>query len=314
MFDIISIGDTTVDTIIVIDKASVNCDLKKSQCQLCINYADKIPISKSDLSIGGNAANIAVGCKKLGLKTALITELGSDVNGDYVKKELRKMKVNTDLTKNLKNKETRYSIVLNYRGERTILSYHAERNYTLPKIPKCKWIYFTSMSKNYEKIVPKLLNFLEKNKEIKLAFNPGSYQMKNSMTEIKKILKQTDLLFVNKQEAKKITGKDEKIKKLFPYLHKKGVKTAVITDGTKGSYSSHENEIFFTPASKEKAKAKTGAGDAYASGFLSAIVYGKSIPEAMKWGTANASGVITEFGAQKGLLSKNGIQKQIKKL
>ncbi|MBU2542727.1 carbohydrate kinase family protein [Patescibacteria group bacterium] len=313
MLDLITIGDSTIDNIVTIDDAKIKCDLKKDERLLCFNYAEKIPIKHMVQSVGGNATNIAVGCKKLGLNVAIVTELGDDVGGFSIKHEMEIAKINTGLLKILKNKETRYSVILNYQGERTILSYYAERSYTLPKLPKTKWIYYTSLGKSFENLQDKLLKYLFANPETKLAFNPGSYQMKSGLDKIKKILPHVNLLFVNRQEAEKLVGKKRNTKALINALLKKGVGQVVMTDGVLGSFATTGKEIYFMKSYPQKPKAKTGAGDAYSSGFLSAILYGKSVPEAMQWGTANATNVIMQIGAQKGLANKKQISLTIKK-
>lgn len=313
MFDIITIGDSTLDTFLVIDDATIQCDLQKENCRLCLNYADKIPINNTNQSVGGNAANVAVGCKKLGLKSAIVTELGDDINGFVIKHELESAGVDTKMLKILPGKQTRYSVVLNYKSERTILSYHSQRNYTLPRLSQTKWIYYTSLSQSFEKIQKKLIGHLKKNPDIKLAMNPGSYQIKTGLAKIKQIIPRLEVLLVNKQEAIKLVGKNLAIKSLLNSLSKQGAKIIVITDSTNGSYATDGQNNYFMPASPIKAIAKTGAGDAYTSGFLSAIISGKTIPEAMQWGTANAGGVIQEFGAQKGLLNTKQLSSIIKK-
>lgn len=313
MYDLITIGDSTVDTIITIDEAEVKCGLDKEECLLCFNYAEKIPIKGNAYSVGGNAANIAVGCKKLGIKTAIVTELGNDMNGFVIKDELDKAGVDTKYVKMLKGKETRYAIVLNYRSERTILSYHTDRKYSLPKLPKTKWIYFTSLGKNFEGLQDQILKYLFAHPETKLAFNPGSYQMKNGLAKIKKLLPHVNLLFVNRQEAEKLVGKKKTTKDLISALLRKGVSQVVMTDGVKGSFATEGKDIYFMKSFPLKPVAKTGAGDAYASGFLSAILSKKTTPQAMRWGTSNSSGVIMEVGAQKGLLSKRGVSQILKK-
>jgi len=313
MFDIITIGDSTLDTFLVIDEATLNCDLKKDSCFLCLNFADKIPIKNTAQSVGGNAANIAVGAKKLGLQTAIFTELGDDINGHIIKNELKNAGVNTKLIKILKNEDTRYSVILNYKSERTILSYHAPRKYSLPKLPATKWIYYTSLGKSFDGLQTKLESYLKKYPKTKLAVNPGSYQFKNGLNKIKKIFPQTDLLIVNKEETNKLVGKKKTIKNYFKFLHNKGVGTIIITDGTKGSYCSDGTARYFMPSYPIQAIAKTGAGDAYSSGLIAALIHGKSLPEAMQWGTANACGVIRQFGAQKGLLNQRAIIATLRK-
>ncbi|MFH1947211.1 MAG: carbohydrate kinase family protein [Candidatus Magasanikbacteria bacterium] len=313
MLDVITIGDSTIDNIITIDDAKIKCDLRKDERLLCLNYAEKIPIKHMKQTVGGNASNITVGCKKLGFKTAILTELGDDINGISIKHELEMAGVNTDLVKILKNKETRYSVILNYHGERTILSYHTDRSYSFPKLPKTKWIYYTSLGKSFENLQDKLLKYLFANPEIKLAFNPGSYQMKDGLEKIKKLLPHVNLLFVNRQEAEKLVGKKRTTKALINTLLKKGVGQVVMTDGILGSFATADKEIFFMKSYPQKPKAKTGAGDAYSSSFLSAILHDKTVPEAMQWGTANATSVIMQIGAQRGLANQKQILQIIKK-
>lgn len=307
MFDIITIGDSTIDTYLIIDNAKVECDLNKKKCQLCFNYADKIPIKTTSQSVGGNAANVAVGIRKLGLKTAIVTELGDDINGHVIKHELEEAGVVTSLVKLLPNRETRYSVVLNYQSERTILSYYAERHYSLPTLPKTQWIYYTSLGKSFEKLQIKLENYLKRNPSTKLALSPGSYQIKHGLVAIQTIIPRAELIIVNKEEAARLCGKRSSEKALAGALHKQGVRLVVITDGEHGSFASDGSLGYYMPVYPIIPVAKTGAGDAYASGFLSAIIYGKTVFEAMEWGTANASGVIQEWGAEHGLLTKSQI-------
>ena len=313
MLDLITIGDSTLDTFLILDEKSDASKLTKDKKLVCFNYAQKIPITNTAQSVGGNAANVAVGTKKLGHTSAIVTELDDDINGHIIKSELEESKVSTKMVKIIRNEETRYSIVLNYKSERTILSYHAKRNYILPKLPQTKWIYYTSLGKTFEKVQTKLEGHLKKNPNIKLAMNPGSYQFSKGLSKIKKILPHADILFVNKEEAIKLVGKKKSIKGLFSSLHKMGAKEVIITDSTNGSYASNGVEKLFMRTYAIPALARTGAGDAYTSGYLSATMYGKSMSEAMQWGTANAGGVIQAFGAQKGLLSKAKLENIIKK-
>lgn len=332
-FDVIVIGDSTMDTILKIDEAQVQCDLKKEHCQICLNYADKIPISKTVQSLGGNAANIAVGCRTLGLKTAIVTELGDDINGVMIKQEFDRVGIETGFVKLNPKNETRYSVVLSYLGERTILSYHAKRKYSLPKLPATEWLYYTSVGDDFRVLQKQILDYLKKHPDCHFACNPGSYHLKKDLVGFKQILPKIELLFVNKEEAEKLVGKDLSLRgeaRAIPRFHsgqapqssrqvatllssllKIGIKTVVITDGENGSYAANKTARYHLPAFDVKIISKTGAGDAYASGFLSAIANGKSLTEAMRWGTANSSGVIQQIGAQTGLLGRSRVEKMI---
>lgn len=312
MFDIIIIGDTALDTFLTIEDATLFKNVKTGNSKLCFSYADKIPITHTTQSIGGNAANVAMGAKKLGLKTALVTELGDDMTGLLIAHELKRSGIDTRYVKILKGKETRYSVVLNFNRERTILSYYVERNYRFPKLEPTQWMYYTSLGKSFEKIQTKLLSWLKKNPQVKLAFNPGSYQKKYGLSTLKKVFPHTDLIFVNKEEAELFVGKKLREKNLITGLHNLGIKTVVMTDGDRGSWASEGNGVYHMPKFSVDVVAKTGAGDAYASGFISAIIHGKNLEKAMAWGTANASSVIQEFGAQRGILDKSAIEKSIR--
>ncbi len=313
MLDVITIGDSLIDIFLILSEEDANCIINKHTKKLCFNYADKICIQHSTHDVGGNAPNVAIGAKRIGLKTGIITELGDDINGQAIAQEFEKRGIDTSLVKIHKNKETRYSVVLNYQAERTILSYHVPRTYRLPTLPKTKWIYYTSLGSSFEKLQDKLVSYLKKHPDVKLAMNPGSYQFRNGLKKIKQIIPRVDLLLLNKEEAGKMVGKKKTIKGYIRSLHKLGARHVVITDGMKGSYASNGNTTFFMKPYPIKAIAKTGAGDAYTSGFLSAMIVGRTLPEAIQWGTANAAGVVQEFGAQKGLSTKKQIQNIIKK-
>ncbi len=314
MFDLITIGDSLVDIFFIIDEGNSNCSLDRKTKKLCFNYAEKMCIEHSTHAVGGNAANVAVGARKIGLKTAILTEIGDDINGQVVLDTLTKAGIDLSLIQIHKDQETRYSVVLNYDSERTILSYHAVRKYSLPVLPKTKWIYYTSLGKNFEKLQKQLVDHIKKHPDVKLAMNPGSYQIGNGLASIQKMLPHISLLIVNKEEAAKLAGKTARtnVKTLLKELTKRGPETIVITDSTRGSYGIQNGVVLHMPAFPIKAKARTGAGDAYTSGFLSATILGKPLEEAMLWGTANAGGVIQVFGAQKGLQNKKQIQHTIK--
>lgn len=313
MFDVITIGDSVVDTYAMIDENCPQSHLSPNKKLLCLNYGDKIDIFEAGMAVGGNAANVAVGMRRLGAKVAIVTSLGKDLNAEFILKTLKKEKIDTSLIEQSRRNKTRYSLVLNYRGERTILAYHSKTHYSLPSMPSTQWVYYSSLGKDFEKIQSKLLQYLKKHPKTGLAVNPGSYQIKHSLEHFKQILPYTSVLFVNKEEAELITGKKTTPKKLLFELQKLGPKTIVITDGKQGSYASDGTKAFFSPIYNTKNISKTGAGDAYASGFLSALLQGKDLFEAMQWGSANAASVIGHIGAQVGLLKKTKISSYLKK-
>ncbi|MCF6276431.1 MAG: carbohydrate kinase family protein [Candidatus Magasanikbacteria bacterium] len=312
MYDIISIGDTTTDVFLEIDQATVNCKIKKDICQLCVDYADKIPVNKIIRLHGvGNAANSAVGASRLGLKTAIYTVVGNDIGGKEAKKNFTKEKVSSKFLKIDKTKPTNYSTVLNFDGERTIFVYHESREYKLPKFGKSKWIYFTSLAFGHKPLHKQLLNYLEKS-GAKLAFNPGTFQIKEGLKVLKPILKKTEVLSVNKREAQILLKNNSSVPILLKEFYNLGVKKVVITDGPKGSYTYNGEDMYKMGIFDTPILERTGAGDAYTIAFVSALVLENNIKTAMRWGTFNASSVVQHLGAQAGLLNLDGIKKMIK--
>lgn len=320
MFSLITFGDIVIDTHIQIDNASLECSIKQKPCQLCLEYASKIPIKNSFQSLGGNAANVAVGTKKLGMETAIISSVGDDSNGHLAIEELAKHKINTELINIEKGNTTRYSVVLNFQGERTILSYHGKRQYVWPKkITPPAWIYYTGLSQGSDKLQKQLLDFLSNHPTINTAYNPGSFQLKNEMDKVKEMIRHADILIVNLEETQKIlktTLKKEKIiRSLIHELINLGAKgkEVVITDSKNGAYVGDLDEVWHMTSFPIEVVSKTGAGDAFSAGYIAARHHGYNKPQSLVWGIANSCGVISKPGAQNGLLDQKQIKKMIEK-
>ena len=184
----------------------------------------------------------------------------------------------------------------------------------MPSKLDTKWIYFSSMAQGTEKFHNQLSQFLKKNPSIKVSFNPGTFQMRMGTDKLREIYKHTEILFLNREEAALVTKqKTRDVKKLTQGMHKLGAKIAVLTDGRAGAYVSDGKSIWFLdhfPGPKIEA---TGAGDAFGSGFTAACFYGKTVPEAMLWGTINGGNVVLYTGPHKGLQTKSQIESWIKK-
>lgn len=318
MYKIITIGDIVLDTHLKIDDASVECGLDGKTCKLCLDYAAKVPVTDSFQTLGGNAANVSMGAQKLGLNTAILSTIGADTNGQTAKEELKKLGVDTQCVFEDAKSKTRYSVILNFQGERTILSYHKKRNYIWPKeMPTTDWIYYTSLSEGFDSLQNKLLNFLSKHPSVRLAFNPGSFQLKNDLELTREVLPHCDLLIVNLEEAEILADttlkKSKNISALIHKLLQTGAKEIVITDAGRGAWAGNMENIYHLEAYPVPIVSKTGAGDAFSAGYLGARLYGHGIPTCLSWGVANSCSVIGNFGVEKGLLSKNGVQKMIEK-
>ena len=302
MYDIISIGDATLDTFIQIDDATLSCELNKENCLMCLSYGKKIPIHNFERTVAGEAANNAVASSRLGLQAAFWTILGQDETGQMVIDEMTKEGVATKYVEILKGSKSNFSIVLNFKGERTQLIYRYPREYKLPKLDQTKWLYLTALSKEHILVNQPIIDYVTKNK-VNLAYNPGSEQISCMLPGCHKLFKYTKILFANKEEAQAILGDEEKdIKKLLLGLHNLGPEIPVITDGMNGSYAYQDGKYYFIAAYPANLVEQTGAGDSYAAAFTAATFYNEKIPEAMRWGAINSASVVEKVGPQAGLL------------
>lgn len=307
-FDLLSIGDASIDTFMTPLESETMCRLDTKECLIAFSYGDKIPVKNLEFSIGGNAANNSVGTKRLGINTAIVLTLGQDYVGEMIVNRLKGEGV--DPTYIIQQPETtsNYSTIINYSGERTIFVYHAPRSYEFPvKLPVAPWVYLTSMGESFRPFYNHMVDWLKMNPDIKTAFNPGSWQLRADYKDIEPVMNLSYLISVNREEAEKLTnfGKsDSKERDLLIALNKLGPKICVITDGSAGAfaYDSINGKFFKVGVLSVDAYERTGAGDAFGSGCLSALIHGKNLDEALLWGTCNSGSVIGYTGSQKGLL------------
>ncbi|MBF8280497.1 MAG: PfkB protein [Candidatus Magasanikbacteria bacterium] len=311
MFDLVSIGDSTIDTLLSIDDAEVNCSIRKDRCLFCVNYADKIAVNSLHRSVAGNAANNAIGSSRLGMKTALYTIVGKDEAGDWIVSKLKQERVSTHYVH--RDEHTNASTVINFHGERTILVYHAPRQYNLPNLDGVKWIYYSSVGKNHTRINKQLMAFLKKHPKVKLGYNPGTWQLKAGIDAMRPVLERTYIVFVNKEEAARIVGPQHDERHYLLELHKLGPKICVITDGPNGSYTFDGEHFLKMGILPTPVVERTGAGDSFATAFISALHFGKPIKTAMCWGTVNSASVIMKIGPIAGLLTRAGLDAMHKK-
>lgn len=317
MFDLITIGDATIDTFIQIHDAEVRCAVNKTDCEICVKYGDKIAVDKLTHQVAGNAANNAIGAQRLGLKSAIYVNVGDDPSGKLISDKLKEEGVDLGYVTVNKGCESNYSAVLNFKGERTIFVYHQAWKYKLPDLDHARWIYFTSLSPSFieSNLINELIHYLERT-GARLLYNPGTYQINAGVKKASKLLSFTEVFIVNVEESKRILGLDESkeipVKKLLNKLADLGPKMVVITDGKVGSYGYDSTRYYSLGIFAAKLVEMTGAGDGFATGLMCGLFYGKDLPEAMRWGAANGASVVEYIGPQEGLLTYEAMQKRIK--
>jgi ribokinase len=257
-----------------------------------------------------------VSAKRLGLRTALVASLGQDRNGKDCLETLRHEGVDTEYVKLHEGKDTNYHYVLRYGPERTILIKHEKFPYTLPDfgVPP-RYIYFSSIGEHGVPFHHELASYVKNNPTTKLVFQPGTFQIKLGHEELKDLYEVTDLFFCNKEEAQEILNTEEQhVPTLIKGLRELGPRMPVITDGAKGAYVTDEDgQSWFMPMypDPDAPVDRTGAGDAFASTFTSAIALGKTPDEALSWGPINSMSVVQYIGAQAGLLSREKLEEYL---
>ncbi len=317
-YDLVSIGDCTIDAFIKLHEASVHCDLNNESCQLCMSFADKIPYESLTVVPGvGNSANVAVGVRRMGLRSAILTAIGDDRFGEEILDVYRKETVGTEFIKVNKGKPTNYHFVLNFKAERTILIKHNAYTYFDPRnIKHADWIYFSSIGEHAAGFHKKVAEYLKAHPSVRMGFNPGTFQLRLGAAKLKEIYRRTHVLFVNREEAELILGtKKNDIVPLLSGLHKLGPTIVVITDGSKGACASDGTSRYFMPVYPDPKPpiSRTGAGDAFATGFMSALIYGLPMHDALRWAPIESMHVVQRFGAQTGLLTKPKLLTLLKK-
>jgi len=309
--DLLTIGDVTMDAFLLPSESEVLCNVNSQDCSICFSYGDKIPVKNLDFSVGGNAANNSVGVRRLGVNVGLVTTLGGDLIGNQIMEYLQKEGVDLTYAIQQPMAATNYSNIIMYGGERTIFTYHAPRSYEFPiHLPQVPWVYMTSLGETSTPFIHHVLDWLDINKEVNLAYNPGSVQLRGDPEILSKIIARSNLLYVNRKEAEMITDFHEsegKEKELLQKMSERGPKIVVITDSRDGSYIYDGQTFVKAGVLPVDAYERTGAGDAFGAGCLAAIIKGKSLHDSLLWGTLNSASVIGYVGSQKGLLHDSEI-------
>jgi len=318
-FDFVAIGDITTDAFIKLKKetAHVVCDTRGRKCQICLDFGDKIEYeSVTEIPAVGNSPNAAVSAHRLGLRSAIVTNMGDDYHGKRKLAQLEKEGIDTCFIKIHTGKESNYHYVLWYEEERTILVKHHKYPYALPDIGKPRWIYLSSLGEDSIPFHAEIAAYLKKNEEVRFAFQPGTFQIKLGSETLKDLYEESDLFFCNLQEAQRILKtKNNDVKKLLSDMRALGPKIPVITDGPAGAYAYDGDGTWHMPMYPDPSPPidRTGAGDSFSSTFTVMLAMGKTVPEALMYAPINSASVVQKVGAQEGLLTMKEIEEWLAK-
>jgi sugar/nucleoside kinase (ribokinase family) len=319
--DIISIGDVVTDDFIKLeeDQARTYVDEHGTKT-LAMEFGTKLPFAgRQVVPAVGNASNAAVALTRMGLETGFVTNVGNDQYGRDMIDALEHNKVNTHLVRINRGKASNYHFVLRLGSERTILIKHEEYDYKWPHLPAAdvpKWMYFSSISEHAIPFHDQVSDWLDANPDVKLAFQPGTFQMEAGTERLKRIYQRSEVLVLNREEAADVGGGNHAdVHDLINKLHELGPRIVVVTDGPDGAYASDGQNRWKMPLYPDPAPPvdRTGAGDAFASTFVGQLANGNTVEGALQWAPINSMSVCQFVGAQAGLLSEHGLENWLKK-
>ncbi|MGC9318775.1 MAG: carbohydrate kinase family protein [Armatimonadota bacterium] len=315
-YDIITVGSATEDVMVHCSSGQV-ITLRHAhgeQSFMAFEYGGKIHVDDMLISVGGGSVNTAVTFATQEMDTAVVSKVGCDEPAERVKRRLEEVGARTHLIAYSDVSGTGYStIVTTFTGERTVLVHRgASRELSEEDIPweelaKTEWLYVGALAGQSWRLYPKLARFAGEH-EIKLALNLGTSQIDQGLDEYGALLECTHIIFQNDEEMRRLTGVEEERgdrdeREICRRLHDHGVEIVVITDGRRGARASDGRAHYTVPAFQTEVASTVGAGDAFAAGCISALWHGKAVPESLRLGAANAASVVSQTGANRGVLS-----------
>lgn len=311
MFDIVSIGSATRDIFINTDSfKSFDLPAFSTGKAICFPLGSKMEIKKIVFTSGGGGTNTAVTFARQGLSTACVGVVGNDLNGQEVLNELEKEGVETKYFQKHYDDYTAYSVILvDSSGERTILSYKGEgQHFDGNKIDfdqiQTRWLFLDSLGGHYD-LLEKAVNWAVAN-NIKLVTNPGGKELEHGLEKLKPLLKYFSIVIMNQEEASGLTGIDYKQEgDIFKFMDEVIGGIFVMTKGPEGVVVSDGKNIYRAGVPNSPVVERTGAGDAFSSGFISECIRSGDITKAIQFATANASSVVTQYGGKAGILKKD---------
>ncbi|NQV12923.1 MAG: carbohydrate kinase family protein [Parcubacteria group bacterium] len=332
MYDIITIGSATRDVFLL----SKDFRSRKSQNFLsgqafCFDVGAKVEMDDIFFATGGGGTNSAATFARFGLKCACVSKIGDDPGGRASLEDLTKLKIDTRFIKKSSQDNTAYSVIISTPTVgRTILVYRGASKRFQPtdipwtKLSQARWLYITSLGGNVG-LLKRIVNSAQQS-GVKIALNPGSGELKNGLTRLKPILSKVDALLLNEEEARGLLKVDKReskknIARKLSEVVAGGI--VVITRGNAGVVVAAAGPSAGEPACPVgragkyyqagtlggKIVERSGAGDAFGSGFITGLIKKDSVEYAIQLGSANANSVIKYLGAKNGLLKKNGLTK-----
>ncbi len=257
---------------------------------------------------GGSAANTIFGLARVGVKTGFVGAVGKDEEGDIILRELSRVGVDTNRIKVMRGHSGVAIGIVDEEGERSLYIYPSINDEFFLNDADVDYIgnaKFLHMSSFVDRKQLEMQTELIERIKTRISFNPGMLCSKFSLEILQPIIEKSDVIFLNKEEIEELTNSNYESGSRL--LLKLGTKKVATTLGEKGCYVTDGKSAHLIPSRKTNVVDTTGAGDAFAAGFLYGLLGGKNIHNCGSMGNFFAAGCIREYGARKGVPHKRDI-------
>jgi len=301
-----TLGAATADVFLSGAALSAKCDPKRG-CYEEFALGEKLELEQVTFATGGGATNAAVTFARQGFDTTVLAKVGDDYAGRDIMRSLRAEGIHASrLAVDIHDSTGYATILLAPGGERSILVYRGVseklkfKDFDFNTL-KADWLYISSLAGNLE-LLEKVLGWA-KTKNVKVALDPGSRELARA-PQLRKLLGGVTMIKGNKGELAKLFDSDDA--KTVLARANKTCQYAIVSDGKNGSWASDSVSVVHAGMySNSKVVDRTGAGDAFGSGFVAMIALGKDLRTAASFASANATGVVGHIGAKAGILHQN---------
>ena len=252
---------------------------------------------------GGSAANTIVALSRLDVDTSFVGLVGTDKEGELILEEFVKEGFETEIRKEEGYTGAAIGFV-DAEGERALYIYPGVNDrlgmehIDMELINNARFLHTSSFvhTKQLE-----LQCELARRIESKLSFSPGMLCFKYGLDDLTELIARSEVLFISASELKSLMLSEDYEKGATKLLDI-GAKNVCVTLGESGSYVANSTgESYLIDAYPTDVVDTTGAGDAFAAGFLYGLLHEKGIYESGKLGNLVASFCIREYGCRKGL-------------
>lgn len=318
MKKVLCIGHTTYDTFLIVDNAEVHCNIDTRKCEVCFGFGNKIPVRRTVYSIGGGAANVSAGLATLGIDVALYTYIGNDPYGEFVKGELKDHNVALNHVK-VDNKPTDLATIVSYKEDRTIFTYNHDRDFDYPDdLDTYDMVFVSSIGAKVDVVYEAVKNYKSLKPNNLVVFSPGSKELADGINLVRDFARHCDVFISNVEEGVRVYAPDTErsdhlLVDVLLDFQRQFSPVVVFTDGAKGVYIGEKGLHHHLESIPVKVVEKTGAGDAFASGFIAGNILGLSNIDSAKWGITNSISMIQHYGAHEGLLNRDNLSAEVER-